>query len=124
MAASILYPIGRGVLGLFFVLAGVNKIMSYAATASSMTAVGLPDILLPLVIALEVVGGLIVMLGRPATALPLTALALAGFTVLTNVFFHRFWELDGQLAQLELSLFFKNLALAGGLLMVAGAAKR
>lgn len=115
-----LLPAGRISLGGFFVLAGVNKITNYAATEAFMEAGGLPAILLPLVIALEVGGGLLVAIARPARPAVAAALALAAFTVLTNVVFHRFWELEGQMAQLELSLFFKNLAIAGGLLMVAG----
>ena len=118
-----IYSVGRAVLGSFFVLAGINKIASYAATVEGMEAVGLPGILLPLVIALEIAGGLVVAVGRPARLLPWAAIALAGFTVLTNWFYHDFWAQPEELAQLELSLFFKNLAIAGALLMVAGAAR-
>ena len=118
-----MFALGRGVLGGFFVLAGINKLANYANTVAYMEGVGLPGALLPLVIALELGGGLVVASGRPARALPWAALALAGFSVLTNIAFHRFWALDGQMAQLELSLFFKNLAIAGGLVMVAGAVR-
>ena len=115
-----LHTIGRAVLGGFFVLAGINKLLSYGATVIYMEDAGLPGTLLPLVIALELVGGLVVAVGKPVRLLPWAAIALAGFCVLTNLVFHRFWEMDGQLGQLELSLFFKNLAIAGGLLMAAG----
>ena len=116
-----LFATGRAVLGGFFVLAGINKLTNYGGTTIYMEDAGLPGALLPLVIALEFLGGLIVATGRPARLLPWAAIALAGFSVLTNLVFHRFWEFDGQLGQLELSLFFKNLAIAGGLLMAAGA---
>ena len=119
-----IHAAGRIVLGGFFVLAGINKIANYADTAAAMEAVGLPGLLLPLVIALELVGGLIVASARPARLVFWTGLALAGFTVLTNVFFHDFWAQPEDLAPLELSMFFKNLAIAGALLMVAGGAVR
>ena len=116
-----MFAVGRAVLGGFFVLAGVNKLANYADTVAYMEGTGLPSVLLPLVILLEIGVGAMVMLGRPARLLFWAAVALAGFSVLTNLYFHRFWALDGQIAQLELSLFFKNLAIAGGMLMVAGA---
>ena len=116
-----IFVVGRAVPGGFFVLAGINKLANYADTVAYMEGVGLPGALLPLVILLEVGGGLVVAAGRPARALPWAAVALAGFSALTNLFFHRFWSLEGPMQQLELSLFFKNLAIAGGLLMVSGA---
>jgi len=57
-----------------------------------------------------------------ATAGPayrIAALILAGFTLATNFFFHDFWTMDGNVRELELSLFFKNIAIAGALLFVA-----
>ena len=86
-----------------------------------MIDAGLPfaSILLPLVIALELCGGALVAIGRTRLA-PLAALALAAFTVATNFVFHEFWTMDGLEAELELSLFFKNISIAGGLLLVAG----
>ena len=119
-----IHTVGRIILGSFFVLAGINKIANYAETAAGMDAVGLPGLLLPLVIALEIVGGVIVASARPARLVFPTGLVLAGFTVLTNVFFHDFWAQPDHLAPLELSMFFKNLAIAGALLMVAGGAVR
>lgn len=117
---TLLAAVGRAVIGAFFILAGVNKILNYDATQKFMQEGGIPDTPLPLVIALEILGGLIVASGRPVKYLPLAAFALAFFTFLTNLAFHRFWTMEGQIAQLELSLFFKNLAIMGGLILVAG----
>ncbi len=116
---------GRVVTGLFFVLAGVNKLTQYGETLSLMDGAGLPtpQLLLPVVIALEIGGGATVMAGRGRKAVLAAALALAAFTVATNLAFHRFWELDGMMHRLELSLFFKNLVVAAALLMVAGATR-
>lgn len=111
---------GRAVVGGFFVLAGVSKILDREAPLAMMAEQGMPGWLLPLVIALEVGGGLVVALGRPARWVLATALSLTAFTLATNLAFHRFWEFEGLLHRLELSLFFKNLAIAGALLMVAG----
>jgi putative oxidoreductase len=110
---------GRVGLASLFLLGGINKIPNFAATAARMEEVGLAPaaLLLPATIALELVGGLIVALGLRWHQI--AAAAPCVFTLATNAFFHRFWELDGQIAQLELSLFFKNVAIAGALLFVA-----
>ena len=47
------------------------------------------------------------------------ALALAMFTLSTNLVFHDFWNFNGQQAAVELALFFKNVSIAGGLIFVA-----
>ena len=119
--STILLPVGRVLLASLFILGGLNKIGNYGETVASMIDAGLPfaSILLPLVIALELCGGALVAIGRTRLA-PLAALALAAFTVATNFVFHEFWTMDGLEAELELSLFFKNISIAGGLLLVAG----
>lgn len=110
---------GRALLASLFVLGGLNKILTYQNTLDSMVAAGLhpAGLLLPATIALEMIGGLCLMFGRLTGAV--AAVALAGFTLVTNVIFHRFWELDGRIAELELSLFFKNVSIAGGLVVLA-----
>ena len=112
---------GRIALASLFLLGGLNKILNYTATLASMEAVGLSPapLLLPLVIGLELIGGALVAFGRRGAAL--AALALAMFTLSTNVFFHDFWNMDGDIAALELSLFFKNVSITGGLLFFVGA---
>ncbi len=110
---------GRVLLASLFLLGGLNKVLNYAATLRDMAAAGLApaEALLPVVIALEVIGGLFLIFGRKAGAA--AAALLAGFTLLTNAVFHRFWTLDGMAAELHLSLFFKNISIAGGLLILA-----
>ena len=112
---------GRIALASLFLLGGLNKVLNYTATLDSMAVVGLSPapLLLPLVIALELIGGALVAFGRQGAAL--AALALALFTLSTNLFFHDFWNMDGDIAAFELSLFFKNISIAGALLFLAGA---
>ena len=113
--------IGRVGIASLFLLGGLNKIMSFAETAERMEAVGLTPaiILLPATIALELIGG--AMIAFKLRYAWIAAGLLAIFTLATNAFFHRFWELPGQIAELELSLFFKNVSIAGGLIFVATA---
>ena len=116
--------VGRAIVGGFFVLAGISKLLDRDAPLAMMAEQGIPGWLLPIVIALEIGGGLVVALGRPRRWLALIALALAAFTLATNLAFHRFWEFDGLLHRLEISLFFKNIAIMGALFLVAGNASR
>jgi putative oxidoreductase len=115
---------GRIGLASLFLLGGLNKSLNYAATISDMERVGLNPaaILLPLVIALELGGGALVAIGRFGA--PVAALALAIFTLATNAYFHNFWTMQGGIRALELSLFFKNVSIAGGLVFLAGALSR
>jgi len=102
-----------------FILAALNKLISYDSTLLKMSEAGLifEQLLLPLIILLEGLGGLVIAIGiRYAW---IAALTLAVYTLLTNMFFHRFWELSGELRTIELSLFFKNISICGGMVMLA-----
>jgi putative oxidoreductase len=103
-------PVGRILISLIFVVSGFGKISGFVATQSYMDSVGVPGMLLPLVIALEILGGLAVMLGWHAR---LAAFLLAGFSLLSGLLFHaNFGD------QMQMIMFMKNLALAGGFLMI------
>jgi putative oxidoreductase len=109
--------VGRIFLALIFVVSGVGKITGYAGTAAYMASKGLPlvDILLPLTIAVELGGGLLLALGWKARW---AALALLLFLIPTTLIFHQFWGLEPKLAQMQKIHFLKNVAIMGGMLMV------
>lgn len=103
--------LARVLLAQVFFLAGIGKLgAGYAATQGYMAAMGVPGFLLPLVIALEIGGGLALALGVKARWV---ALLLAGFSVASALLFH--WEPGNSQQMIQLT---KNLAMAGGLLMV------
>lgn len=104
-------PMGRALLALMFLLAGLNKISGYAGTQGYMESMGVPGALLPLVILLEVGGGLTLMLGWYTR---ITAYLLAGFTLVATLIFH-----SSLGDQTQMLFFLKNLAITGGLLLVA-----
>lgn len=103
--------IARVLLGLIFVVAGLGKLgEGYAGTAGYMDSMGVPGSLLPLVILLEIGGGLMVIAGfKTAWA----ALALAVFTLISAFIFH-FNFAD----QIQSIMFMKNLAITGGLMLL------
>lgn len=102
---------GRLGLSLIFIISGWGKIAGYAATQQYMEAMGVPGSLLPLVIALELGGGLAILAGGFTRAI---ALALAAFSLASAVLFH------GNLGDAtQAIMFWKNVAMAGGFLMLA-----
>jgi putative oxidoreductase len=106
---------GRIFLAAMFLLSGLGKIGSYAATAGYMSAVGVPAALLPLVIATEILGALAIIIGWKTR---LTAFLLAGFTVIAAIAFHSNFA-----DQMQMIMFLKNVSIAGGfLLLVANGA--
>jgi putative oxidoreductase len=108
---KLLNLIGRLLLAQIFVMAGVSKLgAGYAGTQDYMTSAGIPGILLPLVIILELGGGLALVVGLFTRWV---ALALAIFSLLAAVFFHTNFA-----DQMQSIMFMKNLAIAGGLLLL------
>ena len=104
---------GRVLISAIFIMAGISKINGYAGTQGYMESMGVPGALLPLVILLEIGGGLAVLVGWQTR---IAAFLLAGFTVLSASIFHA--NLGDQM---QFILFMKNLAMAGGLMfLVAG----
>jgi putative oxidoreductase len=106
----------RVALAALFIIAGFAKIGGYEGTAGYMQSMGVPGFLLPLVIALELVGGLAIAVGYRTRVV---AFLLAGFSVLSGLIFHS--PLDPN----EQTQFLKNLAIGGGflLLVVHGAGR-
>jgi putative oxidoreductase len=104
-------PLGllaRAMLAYIFIVEGAEKITSYAGVVEYMQANGVDGRLLPLVILTELGGGLLVLFGLKTRWV---AIALAGYCLLTVLFFHL-----GADQVIELR---KNIAMAGGYLTLA-----
>ena len=84
-AAPYLITLGRVLLALMFIQAGISKIFGYAGTQAVMESHGVPGMLLPLVIFVEAGCGLGVLLGLFTRW---SAILLAGFCVLAAFIFH------------------------------------
>jgi len=108
---------GRFFLSAIFLSAGVMKLMDWQHTADYMTSKGMPliPVLLPAAAAVEITGGLMLLLGWRAR---LGALALLLFLIPTTLIFHNFWMHTGAEQQNQMQHFMKNIAIMGGLLMV------
>jgi putative oxidoreductase len=103
--------VGRVLLALIFVLSGVGKLSNPSGTMQYMEAMGVPTLLLWPTIALEVLGGIAIIVGYRTR---LVALALAAFCVVSALLFHHNFG-----DQVQMIMFLKNLAMAGGFLLLA-----
>jgi putative oxidoreductase len=101
--------VGRILIAALFLIAGIGKISGYAGTQGYMASMGVPGALLPLVIALEVLGAIAIIAGYRTR---LVAAALAAFTLASGLIFHTG---DDQMQQI---LLLKNVAIAGGFLIL------
>jgi putative oxidoreductase len=101
---------GRVLISAIFLVSGLGKMAGYAGTQGYMEAMGVPGVLLPLTIALEVGGAIAIIVGYRTR---LAAFLLAGFCVLSALIFHRALG-----DQVQFIMFMKNLAIAGGFLLL------
>ena len=100
----------RLALAALFIIAGAGKIPGYEGVAGYMQSMGVPGVLLPLVIALELIGGLAVAVGYRTR---IAAFLLAGFSLLSALVFH-----NPIADPAEQTQFLKNLAIGGGFLLL------
>ncbi|BAW81161.1 hypothetical conserved protein [Candidatus Nitrosoglobus terrae] len=109
---QVLNLVSRLLLAPVFIMAGISKLgVGYAGTQAYMASVGIPGTLLPLVIFLELGGGLALIAGFFTRWV---ALVLAVFSLLAAMLFHANFT-----DQIQSIMFMKNLAIAGGLLLLA-----
>jgi putative oxidoreductase len=106
---------GRFFLVVLFLLSGFSKLSTYSATAAYMSANGVPRLLLPAVIATEILGSFAILLGWKTR---IVAFLLFGFSLLTALLFH-----NNLADQTQMIMFFKNISISGAfLLLVANGA--
>lgn len=112
-----LAALGRVLLALIFVRAGINKLGSIDATAAEMAKGGIPlsNILVYGAILMELGVGLLLMVGLFARC---AALALFFYTLVLALIFHAYWAAPAAQARMQASFFFGHLSMMGGMLMV------
>ena len=115
---SILSLAARLLLGALFMVAGIRGALAFAGTAAYMGRLGfpLPEVAAALTIAVEVGGSALLILGWKARW---AAWLLAIFAAFAAIMGHRFWQANAGQYTNELHHFFKDLAIAGGMLMIA-----
>ena len=124
------YVLGRILLSLIFLVAGIQKLKKISDIANQLAAnkIPIPDEIVPylgstpkyealgyLIAAVEIICGLMVLIGLKARW---AALVLIVFTACTIVFVHHFWDMSGDAYNTNLADALKNLSIMGGLLLI------
>ena len=110
--------VGRLLMAVLFLPAGISKIAGFAGTVGYIASKGvpLPEVAAIIAIIIEVVGGIALTLGFKTRW---AALALAAFTLVATVMFHNYWTLPAEQQMMQQLMFMKNIAVIGGLLTLA-----
>jgi putative oxidoreductase len=112
-----LFPLGRVLFALNFVLAFPYHFTHGAIQAAAEQGVPLPCVLVPLSGVLALAGGIAVALGYKTRW---GAWALVAFLVPVTLWMHAFWRLsDPHTAFIEQVLFLKNISTLGGALLIS-----
>ena len=109
--------IGRLLIAALFLPAGLAKLSGFEGTVGYITSVGLPlpTVAAAVALAVEVLGSVALVVGFQTR---IAAAVLAVFTVVASVFFHAFWAAAPEQAFVQQLLFFKNIGVIGGLLVL------
>ncbi len=119
IAQNICLLTGRFLLGLYFMLPAIGKVMDFDGTSAYMPEHNVPIIplLLTVTIIIQLGAGGAMIVGFQGK---LAAFLLAGLTIAISIFMHNFWECpEGTDRAHETQNFFKNMGIAAGLLMIS-----
>ena len=114
------YLAGRVLLGLYFIVPGLMKVLNFGGTAEYMAAHGMIFIpfFLVLTIVLQLGGGVCLVLGYRQRDV---SFVLAGLVLVISLVLHDFWTMEQGLERAhETQNFIKNMAIMAGLLVIAG----
>ncbi|MGH6628667.1 MAG: DoxX family protein [Burkholderiales bacterium] len=109
--------VGRILLGLIFVIAGIGKLTGFEGTVGYMQAHSVPmaQILAVASTIIELGGGIMLIIGWKAH---IGAAALFLYVLILSPIFHGFWAVPAEQQQLQMYMFLKNLAIMGGMLYI------
>ncbi len=121
MFASLQNPlafVGRLLLVALFLPAGISKLTSFSGTVGYISSAGmpLPTVAAALAVAVEIIGSVALVFGFGTRV---AALVLAFFTLVASFYFHAYWAVPVDQQMVMQLLFFKNVAVVGGLLVLA-----
>jgi len=118
LADSFIIFIARIALAILFLWGGAMKLMGYAGFMGYLHTKGIPyvQIAAPIVVAVELLGGIALVIGARSRAV---GFVLAVYVIATAIVGHDFWNItDAALQQDAVVHFWKNVAIAGGLLLL------
>lgn len=110
--------LGRILITVLFLPSGIGKIGNFGGTVGYITSHGLPqpEIAAVIAIVVEVLVVLAFLVGFKTRS---AALVLAIYTIAAGIFFHNYWDAPAAQVMMQQINFYKNIAIAGGLLSFA-----
>jgi putative oxidoreductase len=110
--------LGRVLLSVIFILSGLGKLPHFHDVANMMGSKGIPlaSVVLAITLLIEIGGGLMVLTGYKANY---AALVIALWLIPVTLIFHHFWGIPAEQQQDQMIHFLKNVAIMGGLLILA-----
>jgi putative oxidoreductase len=107
--------LGRALIALLFIPSGWSKLTGFAGTVGYISRKGLPlpEVAAAIALAVELGLGILLLIGFKTRW---TALLMAIFTIVITFIFHNYWAVDAAQVMSQKLNFYKNLAIAGGML--------
>ncbi|CAM3669333.1 DoxX family protein [Polynucleobacter arcticus] len=117
---SVLNLVGRLLIATLFLPAGLAKLSGFEGTLAYFASIGIPAPVFALVatIVIEIAGSIALLVGFQTR---IVAVIMAVFTLIAAVTGHAFWAAPADAVYVAQLLFFKNIAVMGGLLVLASA---
>lgn len=110
--------IGRILISVVFIVAGIGKVTGFSMEEGFVASkhLPLPAVALGIAMIIELIGGLAILTGFYTR---FTAWIVFLYMIPTTFLFHNFWAMQGAARQDNMAHFEKNLAIMGGLLLLA-----
>ena len=110
--------VGRILLALVFLVAGIRKLMAVAGTVAYFTKLGMPmpEVMVWVSIVIEIGTALLLIVGWQTRR---AAWLVILFVAIATLMAHRFWQFDAAQYANQMNHFLKNVAIIGGLLYIA-----
>ena len=110
--------LARLLIAALFVLFGTRSILAFAGSVGYFAKLGFPapEAMVVLSIVVQLAGGLLLAIGWQTRW---AAWLLAVYVAIATIMAHRFWQYDAAQYAMQMQHFFKNLAIIGGLMMIA-----
>ncbi|HXQ29668.1 MAG TPA: DoxX family protein [Gemmatimonadales bacterium] len=112
-----LVPLGRFLYAVIFLMTPLHHFSAMGIGYAAHQGVPMAGVLVPLSGVIAFVGGVLITVGFRARA---GAWLIVVFLVPVTLMMHNFWAVtDPMMAQVQAAMFFKNLSLLGGALLIA-----
>ena len=110
--------VARLLMGTLFVLFGIRSILGFAGSVGYFTKLGFPfpEAMVVIAIIVQLVAGILLIIGWRTRA---AAWVLVLYVVVATFMAHRYWEYDAAQYVAQMTNFYKNLAIIGGLLCLS-----